>query len=368
LLFGDDLSAEQVRRLGGAIAAVAREAAFSGWEEEAPFAPTDPSDVQAAVLEASLRYIQRLAATMGPRIVVIDDLHWADRSSMPTLELLVRTAPTVPFVLLFGSRPGNIPAWLAKPDIERIDLGGLGETEVHALASDVAGASFASEDARLVYRRTAGNPLFVGETVRAMLDDGVLELRDGRAHLVDDRAAAPLPVTLRALLGARIDALPALAREVIGVASVVGVAFNRQLVEVLIGRPIHGSSLAQLAESALIVPTDEASSWRFAHDLIRDVAYAGLLTTRRRALHSRLADLFELEPLAGIGRAAVHRAAAGDVDRALPLLANAAREAMAVGAVAEAADFWRTAAELVSPEDPRRDEYARNAEEAVRSR
>jgi predicted ATPase len=367
LLFGDDLDPEQAQRIGGAIAAVAREAAFSGWEAEAPFAPTEPSDVQAAVLEASLRYIERLAAVLGPRVIIIDDLHWADRSSLPTLELLVRTAPTVPFVLLFGSRPIRLPDWLTGSDVDRIDLAGLDEPEVGALASDVAGAALASEDARLVHERTAGNPLFVSETVRAMLDDGVLELRDGLARRVDGRAAMPLPVTLRALLGARIDALPESAREIVGVASVVGVAFNRQLVEVLIGNPIDAASLDQLADGALIVPTDESSSWRFAHDLIRDVAYAGLLAGRRRSLHSRLADLYELEPLAGIGRAAIHRAAAGDTERALPLLADAARSASAVGAVAEAAGFWRTAAGLVSADDPRRAEYARLAEETLRS-
>jgi predicted ATPase len=136
---------------------------------------------------------------------------------------------------------------------------------------------------------------------------------------------------------------------------------------VLLGRPIQDATFDQLAESALIVPTDGTSSWRFAHDLIRDVAYAGLLASRRRSLHSRLADLFELEPVAGIGRAALHRAAAGDVERALPLLVDAARSALAVGAVDEAAAFWRTAGGLVSPDDPRRAEYEALADEALAS-
>jgi class 3 adenylate cyclase len=365
LLFTDDIPADQTRRLAGAIAAIAREAAFSGWEEEAPLAPTKPAEVRAGVLEASLRYTRRLAETLGPRIVVIDDLHWTDHSSLPIIQLLVEIAPSVPFVLLFGTRSRTLPAWLGTDDVERIVLGGLDRNEVGALAASVTGASLADEDARLVHDRTAGNPLFVNETIRAMLEDGRLEVLDGRARLHSDRGFGPLPVTLRALLGARIDALPETSKDVIGVASVIGVSFERPMVEDLIGRRLRGPILKRLLDSALVVATDDADSWRFAHDLIRDVAYAGLLTGARRSLHSRLADLYQAEPRAGIGRAAIHRVAAGDADRALPMLEEAARRALAVGATAEAAGFWRMAADLVDAADPRRDLYAANAEAVV---
>jgi adenylate cyclase len=361
LLFTDDIPPDQARRLAGAIAAIAREAAFSGWEEEASLAPTKPVEVRAGVLETSLRYTRRLAETLGPRIIVIDDLHWADHSSMPIIELLAQTARSVPFVFLFGTRSGALPSWLDRDDVERIVLSGLDRQEVGALAASVTGASMTDEDARVVHERTAGNPLFVNETIRAMLEDGRLEIHDGRARLHSDRGYGPLPVTLRALLGARIDALPETAREVIGVASVVGVSFERPMLEALIARRLRSSILKRLLDSALVVATDDPDSWRFAHDLIRDVAYAGLLTRHRRSLHSRLADLYEREPDAGIGRAATHRASAGDAERALPLLEKSARRALAVGATSEAAGFWRMAAELVGVTDPRREVYAANA-------
>jgi predicted ATPase len=296
---------------------------------------------------------------------VIDDLHWADLSSLPMIELLVRTAPTIPFILLFGSRTGPLPDWLESNEVERDVLGGLDRDEVAALAGSVAGATVTDEDAGLVHERTAGNPLFVGETVRAMLEDGRLEIHDGRVRVIGDIGGGPLPVTLRALLGARIDALPESAREIMGVASVIGVAFKRQLLEDLIGRRIRGPILARLLDSALIYQSDDGASWRFAHDLIRDVAYAGLLTASRRVLHSRLADLYEREPRAGIGRAAVHRAAAGEAELALPMLEESAQRALAVGANAEAAGFWRMAAELVGDVDPRRDAYIASAQAAI---
>jgi hypothetical protein len=129
LLFTEDMPAAEARRLAGAVAAIAREASFSGWEEEAALAPTKPADVRAGVLHVALRYTRRLAETLGPRIVVIDDLHWADHSSLPIIELLVQTAPSMPFVFLLGSRTGALPAWLDKDDIERIVLGGLDQAE-----------------------------------------------------------------------------------------------------------------------------------------------------------------------------------------------------------------------------------------------
>ena len=82
LLFTDDLEPEEARRFGGAIAAIARDASFTGWEAEAPFTPTDPAEVAKALTEVASRYIDRLLTVAGPRIIVIDDLHWLDPSSV----------------------------------------------------------------------------------------------------------------------------------------------------------------------------------------------------------------------------------------------------------------------------------------------
>ena len=97
--------------------------------------------------------------------------------------------------------------------------------ETAQLATEVARAALDADDARRIHERTAGNPLFVTETVRALLDDGTLAWHDGRVTLADVPVGT-LPVTLRAVLGARIDALPPDAREVLGVGSVVGIDFD----------------------------------------------------------------------------------------------------------------------------------------------
>ena len=118
-----------------------------------------------------------------------------------------------------------------------------------------------------------------------------MQLRDGRVALTGS-GGSRLPITLRAVLGARIDALPPPAREVLGVASVIGITFRPSVVEELLDRPLEPGTFDHLAESALIAPDDD-DRWRFAHALIHDAAYAGLLASRRRVLHGRLADRLE---------------------------------------------------------------------------
>jgi predicted ATPase len=235
--------------------------------------------------------------------------------------------------------------------VTRIRLDGLAEPDTARLATLVARAAVDADGARNIHERTGGNPLFVGETVRAFLEDGTLQWRDGRVALTGG-GESRLPVTLRAVLGARIDALPPPAREVLGVASVVGISFRPSIVEDLLDGPVEPWTFDHLADSALIAPGDD-DHWRFAHALIHDAAYAGLLASRRRALHARLAD--RLERRAGIrspGQIAAHRVAAGDAPRAIPLLREAAESALSLGAVAEAAAYWRQAAELAASADP----------------
>jgi class 3 adenylate cyclase len=363
-LFTDDLDDQAARRIGGGIAAIAREAGFAGWEAEEPYTPADPVEAMKAILEACQRYTVRLAEELGPRVVVIDDLHWVDPSSLPVIDQLVTVTPSIPFAVLLAMRPGPHADAMVRGVAERIELAGLGPEDTSQLAAEVGGAELAPRDAAAVHERTGGNPLFVAETVRALTEDGSLVLRDGRLAMAAGRSPSKLPDTLRALLGARIDALSGPDREAVGVASVIGMRFPTRLVAELLGRPAAPVVFERLVDAALIEPLDEGDTWRFSHPLIRDAAYAGLLTSRRRTLHGILADRLAETGRAGIGQIARHRVAAGEVERAVPLLDQAARAAMTVGAVSEAAGFWATAAELApSPAD--RTAFSKAASEAL---
>ena len=351
LLFTEDLPPEVARRFGGAIAAIARDVDFSGWEREAADMPTDPAVIAATLAELGGHYLDRLLATTGPRVLVIDDLHVMDPSSVGLVDVVLSRTADQPLLVLVGLRPGDMPDWIDRPGVTRIDLEGLAEPDTARLATLVADAAVDAADAHTLHERTAGNPLFVGETVRAFLEDGTLERRDGRVTLVG-AAPARLPVTLRAVLGARIDALESTDRHVLGVASVIGVAFSEQLLTALRGVAPDRAALDRLVAGALLAPAGEGR-WRFAHALIRDAAYAGLLASRRRLLHARLATVLAADtPPAPPGLIAAHLVAAGETARALPTLREAAAFALGLGALAEAATIWRQAADLGADIDP----------------
>jgi class 3 adenylate cyclase len=375
LLFTADVPTEQAQRWAGAIAAMARDAAFSGWEEEARLVPTDPAQVADALQELAGHYASRLVEVSGPRLIIADDLHWLDPSSAGMLDALVKVSATTALAIVAGTRPGRTPADATIKGVERVRLSGLDEPETRELAAVVAGAQLGPSDGRRLHQRTAGNPLFITETVRAIFGPGGAAGSGGSGasggpadgRLPDDGGTVRpgLPMTLRALLGARIDGLSEEARTVLRVASVVGVSFSEPVVAEVLGDPIEAEIYAGLAGASLIVPLDAADEWRFSHPLIHDAAYWGLLGSARRRLHARVADLLEAaDGRRSTGAVARHRAAAGDRERAVPLLVQAAEDASAVGAAAEAASFWTEAADLGQP-GPETEGYRQRARAAL---
>jgi adenylate cyclase len=363
LLFTPDAPPRLVRMWAGAVAAIARDAAFSGWEEEARLVPIKPAHVARAMRELAVRYTARLLEVSGPRIIVIDDLQWLDPSSAGMIDELVGLTGRLPLILLFGMRPHPGPTMPSIAGLERIRLEGLDEAHTAELAASLAGTTVDPADARRLHVRTAGNPLFITETMRVVLDDGAPV--NGRLNLEGGGHRASVPVTIRALLGARIDSLSDTAREVLRIASVVGMSFREAFVEEVVGDAVEPAIYQRLAEASLIVPLDGAGHWRFGHPLIHDAAYAGLLASRRRRVHARVADGLEASGTRGaIGVVARHRAAAGDRDRAVPLLTEAAEEALAVGAAEEAAEFWTAAADLLGT-DPAAEDSRRRAQAAL---
>lgn len=347
LLFTEDVDPADVRRWAGAAAAIAREADFSGWEAEADLVLTDPGEVSAAIRSLAQAYLERLLELDGPRVIVVDDLHWLDRSSDGVLEELVRVAGRGPLVVLIGTRPeGLTHECLDAPWVECITLGGLDERQTGELAGSVARAAVDPTDARRLLERTGGNPLFISETVRAIVDEGGAISADGRL-VVTDRDDGVVPATLRALLGSRIDALRPESRTVLRVGAVLGMVFREGIVEDVLGESVDPAVFEHLAEAAMIVPVDADGGWRFCHPLIHDAAYRSLLASDRSTLHGRVADRIEArQPDGAVAILAHHRAAAGDAVRAIPLLVRAADQALGVGAPAEAAGYLDLAAAL----------------------
>ena len=285
---------------------------------------------------------------------MIDDLHWMDASSEPLVDRLLRTVADLPMTVFVTTRPTALPAWAGLDHVETITLDGLDAAGTERLAASIAGAELDDDTIARLHDRTAGNPLFVGETVRALLEDDALVTRGGRLHLRDAEGVGRVPVNLRALLGARIDGLPAGSRWILQVASVIGMTFEPTLVARLMGRSSVGGPLAALAAAAIVGPTDRATEWRFSHPLIRDVAYARPWVASPGAPRPARRSPRTARSAHPVGQLALHRAAAGDRERAVPLLDQAADAAVAMGATVEALGYWRMALDLLGDDPARR--------------
>jgi class 3 adenylate cyclase len=358
LLFGEDvmpdLKPDMARLMLGAVNVLARDSEMSllpeeGWEEGIRDL-ADQTEFQTGLQLATSLWVTRMVAD-NPRVVVIDDFHWIDPSSRFLMDIMIRISAELPLVVLAGSRPPANPDWAELPHVEVIDLKGLDEAATEELGTSVAGATLDAESAHWLYERTAGNALFVGEIVRALRESGRLEQVGEHLRIDQGAARRGVPLSLRALLGARIDALPPAQRSALEVASVIGMTFSATLLLSLCGDGLSGDDLRALEEAGIVAGADDPgmppNQWRFRHQLFLDAAYGRLLGDRRRLLHGALADLLEgPEGPADADVLARHRVAAGDAERALPLLERAAREAAAVGALAESEAFSRAAAAI----------------------
>jgi class 3 adenylate cyclase len=361
LLFGDQapaIDADTSQLMLGAIGILARDSDMAllpeeGWDAGLP-EMASPADFQKGIALVTQLWVSRMVEAQ-PRCVVIDDFHWIDPTSRVLTEIMIRMTGDLPLVVLSGARPPLMPDWVGLPFVDVIDLEGLDPTATEELATAIAGATLEAESARWLYQRTAGNALFVGEIMRTLRDTGRLEQTGKGVRIERGDVRNGLPLSLRALLGARIDALPPAQRGALEVASVIGMTFPEPHLLRLCGDSVSGKDLDELADAGMIAaaaddePGLAPDQWRFRHQLFLDAAYGRLLADRRRALHGAVADLLEVsEPKADVAELARHRMAAGDGVRALPLLEQAAREAAAVGALPEAEAFARAAAEIRS--------------------
>ncbi len=216
------------------------------------------------------------ASRQRPRLIIIEDLHWADPLTLEHLAHLTETVATCPVVLVMTSRLEGDPldaAWRARvggSPLLTIDLGPLRPDEADALAGAYLDAT--SDFARQCVERAAGNPLFLEQLLR---------------H-VEDSAAGGVPGTVQSLVQARLDHLPAVDRQALQAASVLGQRFSPGALCHLLERPDY--DCGTLVRHFLLRPVGEA--FLFAHALIRDGVYDSLLKARRLALHRRAAEWF----------------------------------------------------------------------------
>ncbi len=250
------------------------------------------------------KLFERLAADR-PLIVVFDDIQWGEATFLDLLEYLADWIRDVPVLVLCLARPELLevrPGWMAgKPDATIVRLEPLTTGETDGLIRDLLGADEILREARTRIAQVAeGNPLFVGEVLRMLADDGVLERRGDGWAVIQDLSDIAIPPTIQALLAARLDRLGTDERAVIGRASVIGRVFWWQEIHEL-SPPYLRDTLTQqlhtLTRKELIEPDyttgAQEDTFRFTHILIRDAAYRGLPKAERADLHERFAAWME---------------------------------------------------------------------------
>ena len=288
-----------------------------GQGEGVSLAALSPRDLQRRYFDAVIALVDGVAARQ-PLVLELDDLHWADPTSIDLLlELLDRVARTR-LLLCCAFRPEHDAAcqllrergqWRLGEQYAEIGLRPLseaasaelaarllGQTPADAGSATVAEASSLPPALRVLLERAAGTPLWLEELVRTLVERGVLIEGEDGWQLTGNLDAVELPGSLQALIVARIDRLGP-ARPTLQVASVIGRRFGRTVLEHVgeaAGRLDADLTQAQRADLVRELPAHGDREYDFKHVLVRDAAYATLLHRRRRALHRRVAEVVEL--------------------------------------------------------------------------
>jgi class 3 adenylate cyclase/tetratricopeptide (TPR) repeat protein len=305
-----------------------------------PLPPMTPLMRKERTLSVVADIVAQAAATR-PVVMCVEDLHWADASTLEFLALLAARVPALPVLLCGTFRPEFEATWI--PAEATIALDRLAPDESRALATSAASRPLPEALAGLIHSRTDGIPLFVEEIAKAIVESGVLD--DGRAH---DAAAweAAIPGSLRDSLAARLDRLGP-ARRIAQVAAVIGRDFAREMLAAVVDDPADeiDAALSRLVDSGLAYREGGGESPRFTfkHALVRDAAYESLLRPARLALHSRVAAAIRdrFPELRGTrpDLVARHMSEAGERAAAIPLWLEAGKRSIDRSANVEAVGF-----------------------------
>ena len=358
-IFDSDDRSDALPKLEEAIASLAGPAAA---EEHAPHlamllgldAESEVSDREQLFFSA--RVLVESLALRGPTMLVYEDIHWADASLLDLLETFagrVRDVPILFFALarpeLLGERPGwggGLPAYTALP------LEPLSENSGRELAEALLGRIDETTHAMRVAATAEGNPLFIEELAGC--------IGDRPAEGLDE-----LPTSIRAIIAARLDALPAAERSVLVDASVSGRVFWRGALAEMEDRDDLSAVLGSL-EARDLIHREAVSRIRgdqqfgFKHGLIHEVSYGTLPRAARRARHAAVARFLERSTDVGQSHEALghHWRAAGENERAVEQLTAAADQAGRGWAKLRAMTLYREALELLDADDPLRREIS----------
>ena len=303
-----------------------------------------PQQRRQETLEALVLQVVALSR-QNPVLMIFEDAHWIDPTSLELLGRIVDRIPTLRVLLIVTFRPEFEPPWIGRPYVTALTINRLGERDISAMIDGVVGNKLLPANIRQdIIERTDGIPLFVEEMTKAVLEaesEGAAE----RAIGVVPSPALAVPASLHAPLMARLDRLGP-AKEVAQVGAAIGREFSHTLLAAVVRKPeaeLH-SALDRLIVAGLLfrqgVPP--YATYLFKHALVQDAAYGTLLREPRRALHARIAEALESQ-FTDITESqpellARHCTEAGQIEKAVGLWGKAGQRSSARSALVEAAE------------------------------
>jgi len=308
----------------------------------------------------------------APVVLVLDDLHWSDQSSLLLLRHLVQTVEDARLLILITYRDTDLDRhhplanmladFRRVPRVERVALNGLTQAEVIEYLALAGGHDLEPEGVELgrtLAEITDGNPFFVGETLRHLAESGAIAQRDGRwvrGDLAPEEVGVPEGV--REVVGRRLSALDHDTEALLAVAAVAGAHFDSVVVGTVAGldedRVVEGLDIA-CARSLVLEDADRFGWYRFAHALVRQTLLEELSTTRRIRLHKAIGEQVEQRSPDRIEEIAFHyleAAAAGTAAKAVEYAARAGDQARERLAMEQALDWYQRALEADEMLDP----------------
>lgn len=259
----------------------------------------DALQLRDRAFEATAEFLRRLARTSrAPVVMVFDDLHWADDGSLDLVRHLLKSNLDTALMMLMLTRPDLMErriGWVdSEPAHTRLDVAPLGQADSEQLAAVLLQriAQVPSSIRELVTQAAEGNPFYMEELVKMLIDDGVIAAdADGWRVRTDKLIGVHVPATLTGVLQVRLDALAAREKTALQQAAVIGHVFSDQALAAI--DPAAPDSLAALLRKQLIVKhdapaVDGASEYAFQHNLLHQVTYDGVLKAPKRTGHQKI--------------------------------------------------------------------------------
>lgn len=290
-------------------------------------------------------------------VIALEDLHWIDKSSEEYLEEMLRDLPDAKVLFIITHRAEYLPPWRAMRQIRRIDLKPFTKQESLAMARHLLETKHLASDLEsLILNKADGVPFFIEEFIRTLLDRNGIERKGENCRLAKGIQSMAIPLTIQDIISARIDALPKGAKDLIQKGAVAGKVFNYDLLKMVADAPekdllIYLSVLRQ-SQLLYLKRFDRQVQYHFRHALTQEVAYAGMLVSRRKEIHSKVAVALEkihhrkLDPIYEV--LAHHYSKSADIDKAHRYLVLSGKKATASYSNWEAYHFFKSAAELFS--------------------